>query len=390
MGWVNTHPSDPIQGDFPPAVAYSSSDGVTWRCVASISTASPFSSVAFAGGRWIAAGINLHQGDIPSSTYVSTNGTTWTQQRDAGLNHSVSDGLIAFGGGRWALAGLDISPGHTSGPEGGVVALSSDAINWTLPPGGHFAGNQVFGIANGNGEWLVSGGRGDILSSPNGKAWAKRGHLAGAAALAFGGSTPTNGTTPAPTITPTPRPASTTTATTAATSTTAPATMTTTTTVKANSMLERIHWDNFTYQDFACATQRPVKLTDKTWIKPGTKGQFDECSMTFTGVNYADVTGDGVTDAIVSLHGSASPFRAGQSDVTIVFTVGPAGPVSHGYIYGPSFPPYSAVRRDHHLDPAPRWYRTLVLSESVREGSLCVFDRDRQVRQGGHDLRPLR
>ena len=49
-----------------------------------------------------------------------------------------------------------------------------------------------------------------------------------------------------------------------------------------------------------------------------------------------------IDDAIVSLHGSASPILQGQSDWTTVFTTGATGPVNHGYIYGPSFPPYSA------------------------------------------------
>ena len=75
-------------------------------------------------------------------------------------------------------------------------------------------------------------------------------------------------------------------------------------------------------------------------VRSGYQGQFDECSLRFTSVDYADVTGDGVQDAIINLHGSASPVLEGQRDVTTVFTAGPAGPVNHGYIDGPSFPPY--------------------------------------------------
>ena len=158
FGWVNIQgtSTDPLAGEFPPAAVYASRDGINWRRVASISNVEQFASVGSGDGRWIAVGTSIHQGDVSSFTYVSTDGTTWKRQSDASLESSVSAGLIAFGAGRWALGGTDISPQHQSSPESGVVALSPDVANWTFPPGGRFAGSRIFGIAYGNGEWLAS------------------------------------------------------------------------------------------------------------------------------------------------------------------------------------------------------------------------------------------
>lgn len=89
-------------------------------------------------------------------------------------------------------------------------------------------------------------------------------------------------------------------------------------------------------------TLATVKFTNGAWTAPGTKGTFAECSIHLTAVDYADVTGDGVPDAIVNLHGSASPVIEGQSDVTTVFTTSGDRLTNHGYINGLSFPPYPA------------------------------------------------
>lgn len=315
---VRSTSTDPLAGEFPPAAVYASADGRAWTRVASLDKAPPFTSVAYAGGEWIAVGNGIHQGGEPSMTYRSTDGTTWTRQNDTGLDSSEAEGHLAFGSGQWALGGLDISPSsYTTGSPSGVVGLSRDGVNWTVAPGAHFAGNQISGIAYGDGEWLVAARNGDVFSSADTKTWSRRAHLSGAAELAFGGN--------------------------AASGPTSPASTTTTTTAQAASSLARIDWKNYSYQDFACGTLATVKFTNGAWTVPGTKGTFAECSIHLTAVDYADVTGDGVPDAIVNLHGSASPVIEGQSDVTTVFTTSADRLTNHGYINGLSFPPYPAA-----------------------------------------------
>ena len=107
----------------------------------------------------------------------------------------------------------------------------------------------------------------------------------------------------------------------ASTTTTTTQAASTTTTTQAASSLAHIDWKNYTYEDFACGTLKAVKFTNGAWTAPGTKGTFAECSIHLSAVDYADVTGDGVPDAIVNLHGSASPVIEGQSDYTTVFTM---------------------------------------------------------------------
>ena len=313
-------------------VVYRSTDGRVWTRAAAIQRSPELNSVAYGNGTWIAVD-NGHQGGDTSRTYRSTDGTHWTPQNDVGLARQGGS-RIAYGSGQWVLGGLAVN--QTDAPDG-VVSLSTDGNTWTAVAGTPFAGDAITGVAYGNGEWLAIGRSGDVFSSPDAKTWTKRSNIHGGAFdLSFGGQSTAGSPRPSPEST-----------TTASTTTAPPA-----------SSLTRIDWKNYTYLDQVCPTRGPVKFTNGVWIQPGTKGTIEECSMSLVAVDHADVTGDGVADAIVSLHGSTSGVLQGQSDWTTVFTANPSGPLNHGYISGPSFPPYSAsagitiwIRHPTALDP---------------------------------------
>ena len=306
--------SDPEIGH---AVIYSSADGRAWTRAGAIEQSPGLESVAYGHGTWIAVD-NGHQGGDHSGTYRSTDGTHWTLQRNVGLAQQA-ESHIAYASGHWMLGGSVISSSQPDNPDG-VVSLSTDGNTWTAVRHTPFARNAVTGVAYGNGEWLVVTQNGDVFSSADAWTWTKRSNLHGGAFdLTFGG-----GSTTSPPAVP------------------VPTTVPTTVTAQPASSLKHVDWNNFTYTDQVCSTHGPMKFTNKIWYQPGTKGTFSECSMRLTAVEYADVTGDGVQDAIVNLHGSTSGVALGQSDWTTVFTTSPSGPVNHGYFYGSSFPPYSA------------------------------------------------
>jgi hypothetical protein len=316
VGGVVTETGE-MASEFPKGAVYSSADGRSWNRIAVVNRAPEFTSVAFGNGTWVASADDVHQGGVPSFVFVSKDATHWTSN---GMLNGQNHGQLAFGAGRWVLGGTQLSG------EGGTISLSRDATTWTQQA--TFANNRITGVAYGAGRWIAVGPDGSFGTSPStstafassdGKTWSKRGQLENTAVyLAFGGSA----------------------ASASSSTTTTPATSVGGTTQASS--LTNVDWKNFTYDDQACPTRGPITLTNGKWYEPGTKGQISECSMSFVGVKYADVTGDGVDDAIVSLHGSASPVLQGQSDWTTVFTVGAGGPVNRGYVYGPSFPPYSA------------------------------------------------
>ena len=301
-------------------VVYTSTDGSAWTPAATTGLGLELNAVAYGNGTWIAVD-NGHQGGLASMTYGSTDGTHWSRQSDIGLAHQGGSQL-AFASGQWVLGGLVADPYATTTPDG-AVSVSTDGNRWTTVSGTGFAHDPVTGVAFGDGAWVLVTQTGVVYSSSDARAWTKRSDVNGGAYdLSFGGGA--SAVASASTTTPT----------------TAAATITTAT-VPPVASLSRVDWKNSTYDDESCPTPGPVKFTDGVWFQPGTQGTVSECSMSFVAVDYADVTGDGVPDAIVSLHGSASPVLQGQSDWTTVFTASPRGPVNHGYLSGPSFPPYS-------------------------------------------------
>ena len=322
VGRVAVH-TGTINDAFPPAAVYASSNGETLTRVASLDHAPPFTSVAYGDDAWIAVGNGIHQGGEPSFAYRSTDGTTWTRETDTGLSTSEAQGELAFGAGRWVVGGLDVSPsGGYGGAQSGIINTSTNATNWSSGGGSHFAGNTIRGVAYGNGQWLAVSANGDMFASSDGATWSKRGHVAAQGwDLAFGGGSSTVGAAAPP-------------------ASTTPTAAATTTTPTASS-LRGIDWKNYTYKDLACGTDKLVKFTNGAWVPPS-NGAATCYGMSFVSVDFADVTGDGVPDAIVNLQGHASGVIEGESSWTTVFTASPSGPVNHGYLHGVSFPPYSA------------------------------------------------
>ncbi len=319
VGRVAVH-TGTINDAFPPAAVYASSDGETLTRVASLDHAPPFTSVAYGDGKWIAVGNGIHQGGEPSFAYRSTDGTTWTRETDTGLSTSEAQGELAFGAGRWVVGGLDVSAsGGYGGAQSGIINTSTDATNWSSGLGAHFAGNTIRGVAYGNGQWLAVSANGDMFASSDGATWSKRGHVAAEGwDLAFGGGPTASGPTAPPT--------------------TAPAS--TTTTSQFASGLASIDFRNYSYEDQVCGTHKLVHLANGSWRQDPTS-TFNYCGMSISSVAFADVTGDGVADAIVSGSGSAGGTALGLVTWTTVFTGSPTGPVNLGYFSGLAYPPYS-------------------------------------------------
>ncbi|MGZ7087551.1 MAG: hypothetical protein ACXVIH_14580, partial [Ilumatobacteraceae bacterium] len=293
--------------------------------------APPFTSVAYGDGTWIAVGNGIHQYGETSMTYRSTDGTHWTRQNDTGLN-SQTDSRIAFGSGQWALGGQALSPTGSQGvyPDG-VVSVSTDTTTWTSDPGAQFVHNKIAGVAYGNGQWLAVGQDGDhpvgyhrnpssaFFASSDAKTWTRRGHLDPEGwDLAFGGGPTASG----PTAPPTAAPAS------------------TTTTTQSASGLASIDFRNYSYEDQVCGTHKLVHLANGSWRQDPTNTS-NYCGMSINSVAFADVTGDGVADAIVSGSGSAGGTALGLVTWTTVFAGSPTGPANLGYFSGLAYPPYS-------------------------------------------------
>jgi hypothetical protein len=311
--WVAVGAED--DGDIGQGVVFSSPDGRTWTKAAT-DLGIELDGVAYGDGVWIAVD-NGHQGGLPSRTWRSADGHTWTRQPDTGLDRQAVSHL-AFGDGRWVLAGKVVERGQEA-PDG-LISVSSDAQTWTEVRTTSFTADPITAAAYGNGRWLVVTQGGNVFSSADATTWTKQSTLPGGASdLAFGGTT-------APAAPP-------------ATTATAPPPTTSNTTAPV-AVVAGIDWQNYTYQAQGCGDSGPATMTNGLWLDPATANTPFQCRMTVTAVDRADVTGDGVDDAIVNLHTSASGVRLGESDWTVVFTATGDGVVDHGYLYGQTFRPY--------------------------------------------------
>jgi hypothetical protein len=135
------------------ASVITSADGVTW-IAQSNAALNGLHAVGYGNGLFTAAGAF---GFVESSP----DGRNWTQQTVAARLDSDFRG-VAFSGGNWALVG-----------ELGTIALSPDAITWSLAAGPMpYAGGQV---AYGNGLFVTVGqnqqGNGVIATSTDGLLW---------------------------------------------------------------------------------------------------------------------------------------------------------------------------------------------------------------------------
>jgi len=323
--------TDEMAGEFPDGAVYSSTDGHAWSRVAVVADAPQFTSVEFGAGTWVAVGNGIHQGGEESLSFVSKDTKHWTGSN----GETVGDqnfGQLAFGSGQWVLGGT-----RAMMPTDGAMVLSHDGAGWT--PAARFTNDPIRGVAYRAGEWMAvgvdtsattyQGTSTTVLVSSDGKSWSKRGHLATLAVdLAFGGNTPSGGTTSTP----------------------ASATPSTTPSTQAASSLASVDWRNYTYEDRTCGSldneHKPVHLTNGKYQSsdgfsnpPGTP----DCGMTIDAVTFADVTGDGAPDAIITGSAFFENIEPWTLAWTTVFAASPNGPKNLGYFDGTAYPPYSAA-----------------------------------------------
>jgi hypothetical protein len=103
--------------------------------------------------------------------------------------------------------------------------------------------------------------------------------------------------------------------------------------------IEAIDWNNYSYPDKVCATEKEQKLTDGQWMRTGVPYS---CGMTFARVGFGDVNDDGATDAVVSIQNNGSGTARGQSYNTYVYELQDGEPELVGTLNGEGFPPYAA------------------------------------------------
>lgn len=320
--------TDEMAGEFPDGAVYSSTDGHAWSRVAVVADAPQFTSVEFGDNTWVAVGNGIHQGGEESRSFVSKDAKHWTPANGAEVSGQTF-GRLAFGSGEWMLGGAG-----AMNPSDGAVSLSSNGASWTAAA--RFTNDPITGFAYRAGEWMAvgvdtsattyQGTSTTVFVSSNGKTWSKRGHLATLAVdLAFGGS---GQTAPTPASAPTP---------------------TTPSTQAANS-LASIDWKNYTYQDRTCGSlngeHKPVRVTNGKYESsdgfsnpPGTP----DCGMSIDAVKFADVTGDGAPDAIITGSAFFENIKPWTLAWTTVFAASPTGPKNLGYLDGTAYPPYSAA-----------------------------------------------
>jgi hypothetical protein len=133
----------------------------------------------------------------------------------------------------------------------------------------------------------------------------------------------------------------------------------TTTTPPAGASITNVDFRNFDYMDQSCGSNKLVHLTngqyqgvDQAGAEGLLPGQTTDCGMTITDVFFADVTGDGLSDAIVT--GTAADENAKGWRWTTVFTGSGSGPLNLGYLPGGTVAPFSAAGGIAIWAPAPQ------------------------------------
>ena len=154
--------NDVGQASFTPVV-YQSDDGRTWQAVPDSSGRS-WGAVVWGAGTFVAVGVDA--ATLSSVIATSPDGATWTDRAVA----NIASARVTFGAGTFVLWG-----------EAGAVAVSSDAIDWTVTPVDSV--DRITGMIYEGGRFLASGLHdccfGEIagaaayfdLSSPGGTSW---------------------------------------------------------------------------------------------------------------------------------------------------------------------------------------------------------------------------
>ncbi len=318
----------------PTGVVYTSTDAQHWTESYSTPAGSGtiFAAVTFGADRFIA----FQQGQTGQSAVnemTSTDGTHWSNWTPRAVEGDITQNA-AFGNTQWARTAYT-----TQGNGTPFVSVSPDAKTWTVVPNSP----QAAAIGFGNGMFMAVDNThphpeedddGPVVAqfstSRDAKTWTPAGSLHLQTTAIVYGPVPTNTkTTPAPTPTTTPA---------APATTTPPATTPVTSPPANNGAVQSFDWKNYTYKDFfSCQGGGNVKYTNGE--VHGT-GELQNCGEVISGVDFADVTGDGQLDAIINFTGSQGGTALGAASYTGVFTMSSGRPVNVAYLDGASFPPY--------------------------------------------------
>ncbi len=137
-----------------PGVLRRSTDGASWSDV--WMEQPTFADIAFGNGKFVANN---------SPTWISTDGTTWEEGGDLGLNVGNVRAIefVPHGGGLFVVTG-------ESGSDRDIV-MSPDGVTWTHPTTRPEAcGSYVLGIAYGAGTIAIFSGNGSVCTSTDGGA----------------------------------------------------------------------------------------------------------------------------------------------------------------------------------------------------------------------------
>lgn len=155
-----------------------STDDITWTLVDAGFGASSIYGVTFAGGQFIANGSS-------GKLATSPDGIVWTQRASAttALGGQHSYGKAAYNGSTYVVIGA-----------AGYIASSTDGITWTNRKS---SGDDLYGVAWGNGYFIAVGAAGAMFASTDGTTWNTRTSGFGATEIRnvcygnVGGTTPT-------------------------------------------------------------------------------------------------------------------------------------------------------------------------------------------------------
>lgn len=143
-------------------IAFSPDAGRTWTpCSSGVNR--NLMGVAYGNGRFVATAYEFYQSDgLPHAVLTSTDGLTWTKQRDdRGPTYDNFSGTLAF-----------IEGSFYAADASGKIARSADGINWTVSETGQ--DESILVLVHRAGTFVGIAFEGRILSSADGVAWKTR------------------------------------------------------------------------------------------------------------------------------------------------------------------------------------------------------------------------
>ena len=148
------------EGTFPPfSSIVVSSDGINWTSI-TLEIDCSLSAIVYGNGVFVAVGIN-------GAILTSNDGTNWSARFSTMTNANL--GGLAYGGGMWVAVGHEFN-----GPmfSAATIFSSTDGVHWSGQPSG--IGGDLGNVAYGNGNFVITGYNGTILTSSDGVSWTTR------------------------------------------------------------------------------------------------------------------------------------------------------------------------------------------------------------------------